>query len=100
MSEDMNEHTPLKWEIEHRGRVGNLSDQPQYFIAEHPSGAELHVWISVDDVDRYTEWFFEVKGKRPELRTPFAYAGGSSAEKAKAAVVEYITAVLEESTQA
>lgn len=90
---------PIEWVVEHRGRVGNLSDQPQYFIAEHPSGAELHVWISVDDVDRYTEWFFEVKGKRSELWTPFAYEGGSSAEKAKAAALEYLLEKLDEEKQ-
>lgn len=82
---------PIEWSVEHRGRVGNLSDQPQYYIAEHPSGAELHVWISTDDVDRYVQWFFEVKGKYSAFNTPFAYDGGDSAQKAKAAALEYIT---------
>lgn len=86
----------IKWAVEHRGRVGNLSDQPQYFIAEHPCGAELHVWISTDDVDRFTEWFFEVKGKYSAFNTPFAYEGGSSADKAKAAALEYITERVQE----
>lgn len=93
----------MDWEIEKKDRFGH----PIYFIAEHPSGAELHVWEGYTREPSYgwkpnpevpAGWYFEIKGERSDLNTEMMYEGGKTAAEAQAAAIQLITERIEEAT--
>lgn len=75
----------MRWLVEER-----RNGKAVHYIAEHSSGAELHVWLS-EDMGDYgaAKWHYEIKGRYTSLNSPFPYEA-KSLEFAKAEVVQLI----------